>query len=254
MRLIISPAKKLDESLTASDLPVTQPIFLKQAEQLVKVLRTKDTLAIAELMHLSIKLADLNMHRFQAWHTPFSADNAKPAIYTFAGDVYQGLDAANLSEADTTFAQQHLRILSGLYGLLKPLDLMQPYRLEMGTRLATPQGNNLYAFWGTQISQALNAELDGKPLINLASSEYFKSIQRQGVQSPIITPIFKEKKNGHAKVVGIFAKKARGLMARFIVQHQLTDVEDIKGFDAEGYAYTPALSDATQWVFCRTQR
>ncbi|OIQ00331.1 MAG: hypothetical protein AUK35_04235 [Zetaproteobacteria bacterium CG2_30_46_52] len=251
MRIVISPAKKLDESTYDSVGNYTTPQFLKQAKVLIGELRQKDSFEITELMHLSMNLADLNTARFQKWHTPFKPENAKPAIFTFAGDVYQGLDSQSLSQEDISFAQTHLRILSGLYGVLRPLDLMQAYRLEMGTKLANPNGKNLYEFWGDKVTQNLNKELKGGTLINLASSEYFKSIQAKHIKGTIITPEFKEFKNGSHKVIGIFAKKARGLMARYIIQHQITEVEAIKDFAVDGYAFNPSLSNAKQWVFSR---
>jgi len=232
--------------------PYTQPEFLQQSQQLIDVLCEKDSFEVAELMKLSIKLADLNVGRYQQWTQPFTPTNAKQALFSFAGDVYQGLDAASLSHDDLSFAQEHLRILSGLYGLLKPLDLMQPYRLEMGTKLTTSQGKNLYAFWGNTITAQLNAELqDDDSCLNLASNEYFKSIQNKDIRCPIITPTFKENKGGAYKVVGIYAKRARGLMARYIIQNRITHAPDIKAFDIDGYAYNPSLSDAQQWVFSR---
>ncbi len=252
MRIIISPAKKLHEGKALPDYPATQPIFLPQSQQLIDILSMKDSFEIADLMKLSIKLADLNMQRYQSWHTPFTTDNAKQALFSFAGDVYQGLDAASLNAADIDFAQQHLRILSGLYGLLRPLDLMQPYRLEMGTKLANFKGSNLYDFWGDKLTQQLNQELNSTDtLINLASNEYFKAIKPKVLNASIITPTFKENKGGTYKVVGIYAKKARGLMSRFIIQHRITQVEDLKNFAVDGYSYNPSLSTSDNWVFSR---
>ena len=252
MRIIISPAKKLHEGTALPNYPTTQPIFLSQSQQLIDILSVKDIFEIADLMKLSIKLADLNMQRYQSWHTPFTKDNGKQALFSFAGDVYQGLDAASLSAADIDFAQQHLRILSGLYGLLRPLDLIQPYRLEMGTKLTNPKGNNLYDFWGDSLTQLLNQELSSTDtLINLASDEYFKAIKPKVLNASIITPVFKENKGGTYKVVGIYAKKARGLMSRFIIQHQMTQAEDLKNFAVDGYSYNPSLSTSNNWVFSR---
>jgi cytoplasmic iron level regulating protein YaaA (DUF328/UPF0246 family) len=252
MRIDISPAKKLNEGIALQDFPATQPLFLEKSQQLIDILSNKDSFEIAELMKLSMKLADLNMQRYQSWHTPFTENNAKQAIFSFAGDVYQGLDAQSLTSNDIHFAQDHLRMLSGLYGLLKPLDLMQAYRLEMGTKLSNPKGNNLYDFWRDTITRQLNQELgnDGT-LINLASNEYFKAIQPQALQADIITPSFKENKSGTHKVVGIYAKKARGLMSRFIIQNRITNVQDIKAFDLDGYTYNPNLSDSKTWAFIR---
>jgi len=252
MRIVISPAKKLNEGSALQTFPATEPMFLEQSQQLIDILSRKDSFEIAELMKLSIKLADLNVQRYQSWHTPFTPANAKQALFSFAGDVYQGLDAESLGVDDIEFAQHHLRILSGLYGLLRPLDLMQPYRLEMGTKLRNPKGNNLYDFWADIITAQLNQELDvSDTLINLASHEYFKSIQTKSLHASIITPAFKENKGGTYKVVGIYAKKARGLMSRFIIENRITNAEDIKAFDLEGYIYNNSLSDGHTWVFSR---
>jgi len=252
MQIIISPAKKLNEGTALPDFNCTQPQFLHESQQLIDTLQTKDSFEIAALMKLSMKLADLNTSRFQQWHIPFTTNNAKQALFTFAGDVYQGLDAASLSADDISFAQDHLRMLSGLYGLLKPLDLMQAYRLEMGTKLSNAKGNNLYDFWESSITDQLNKELgNGGTLINLASNEYSKVIQMKNIQGKVITPTFKENKNGTYKVVSFFAKKARGLMSRYIIQKRITIAEDIKAFDVDGYTYNPTLSDAKTWVFTR---
>ena len=252
MRIIISPAKKLNETKLPSSIEHSTSRFLEQSQQLIQILQEKDSFEIAELMKLSMKLADLNMQRFQQWHTPFTPDNAKQAIFSFAGDVYQGLDIETLSNDDIAFAQSHLRILSGLYGLLRPLDLMQPYRLEMGTKLPNPKGNNLYQFWGNTLTHALNDELKKDDvLINLASSEYSKSVQMKEIHCPVITPEFKEFKNGNYKVIGIHAKKARGLMTRFIIQNRITKPEAIKTFNLEGYQWNEGLSDLHNWVFTR---
>jgi len=252
MRIIISPAKKLNEGSPHIQASNSQPVFLPQAQELIDILREKDSFDIASMMKLSMNLADLNVNRFQQWQTPFTSNNAKQALFSFAGDVYQGLDVSTFSEDDLNFAQQHLRILSGLYGLLRPLDLMQPYRLEMGTKLATNKGNTLYDFWGSTITERLNTELETTDtLINLASQEYFKSVQSKHIHCPIITPIFKENKNGVYKVVGIYAKKARGLMARFIIQQRMHDAQDIKSFDYDGYTWNKSLSHQNNWVFTR---
>jgi len=252
MRIIISPAKKLNKGFALPDFKHTQPQFLQQSQLLINILQDKDSFEVSALMKLSMKLADLNTARFQQWHTPFTASNAKQALFTFAGDVYQGLDAASLSADDINFAQDHLRMLSGLYGLLKPLDLMQAYRLEMGTKLSNPKGNNLYDFWGTSITDQLNQELgNGGTLINLASNEYSKVIQMKNIQGKVLTPTFKENKDGNYKTIGIFAKKARGLMSRYIIQNRITDAEDIKAFDIDGYTYNPSLSDTKTWAFTR---
>ncbi|MDQ7004213.1 MAG: peroxide stress protein YaaA [Ghiorsea sp.] len=252
MRIIISPAKKLHADFARSGYRYTQPQYLEKSQELINILQKKDSFDLATLMKLSIKLADLNMHRFQNWHTPFTPDNAKQAIFSFAGDVYQGLNAETLTADNIKFAQNHLRILSGLYGLLRPLDLIQPYRLEMGTRLANDQGNNLYDFWGSQITEQLNHEChDNGILINLASNEYFKVIKPQLLRANIITPTFKENKAGTYKVIGIYAKKARGLMTRFIIQNQITNASDLKAFAMDGYIYNSNMSDTKTWIFSR---
>ncbi len=254
MLIVISPAKTLDYETP----PITQihskPDLLKQAQTLINILRNYSALDLAELMHLSMKLAELNFERYQAWKIPFTQKNAKQAALAMQGDVYTGLDAESLSEADLAFAQQNLRILSGLYGVLRPLDLMQAYRLEMGTKLPNEQGKDLYAFWGDKITQTLNkalAKQGDDVLINLASNEYFKAVRAKQLKGRIITPQFKEYKNGAYMVIGIFAKKARGLMSRHIIEHRLSEPEQIKGFDMNGYAFNQALSQENRWVFTR---
>ncbi len=201
-----------------------------------------------------MNLAELNFERYRGWHRPFTPDNAKQAILTMKGDVYTGLDAESFNAKDFSFAQKHLRILSGLYRILRPLDLMQPYRLEMGTRLENEAGRDLYAFWGEVITEALNKALKAQGddlLINLASNEYFKAIKPKRLNGRIITPAFKEFKNGSYRMIGVFAKKARGLMSRYIIQSRLNEPKAIKAFDADGYAFNPGLSTQTDWVFTR---
>ncbi|MDX8407357.1 MAG: peroxide stress protein YaaA, partial [Mariprofundaceae bacterium] len=252
MLLIVSPAKKLDIEKPAPLQTFSQPQYLDEAARLIGILRELDSFQIADLMKLSIKLADLNMARYQQWHTPFTADNSKQAIFAFQGDVYQGMDAASMSEDDIDFAQRHLRILSGLYGLLRPLDLMQAYRLEMGTRLNNPRGRDLYAFWGEIITEALNqalAEQGDNILINLASNEYFRAVHPSALKAEIITPQFKELRGDRYKIISFSAKKARGMMSRYIIKHHLQDPEAIKAFDADGYNYNPELSEGNNWVF-----
>jgi cytoplasmic iron level regulating protein YaaA (DUF328/UPF0246 family) len=207
-------------------------------------------------MNVSSAIADLNVERNKRWKTPFRPDNAKQALFAFRGDVYIGLDADSMNSDNIQFAQKHLRMLSGLYGLLRPLDLMQPYRLEMGSRLQTDRGNNLYQFWDTRISKALNTELKqtgSNVLLNLASNEYFKAIKPKSIRSQIITPVFKDYHQGSYQMIGFFAKKARGFMARHIIDEEINEVEDIKHFRREGYSYDPSLSDETEWVFTRKQ-
>ncbi|MBL1352286.1 MAG: peroxide stress protein YaaA [Zetaproteobacteria bacterium] len=254
MLIVISPAKKLDMTPLDSGFSTQNPELLSHSQDLMAILRDKDAFDIAELMKLSMPLADLNSQRFQDWHTPFHAGNAKQALWTFQGDVYQSLDAASFSSDDVHFAQQHLRILSGLYGLLRPLDWMQAYRLEMGTRLENSRGKDLYTFWGDMISASIQdalAQQGDDVLINLASQEYFKAIRSKVLQAYIITPSFKEWKNGQYKVIGIHAKRARGLMSRFIIQHQLQKPDELKAFNVQGYAWNAELSSPQEMVFTR---
>ena len=256
MLTVISPAKTLDyETPTVTDA-YTQPAHLTQSRKLVRRLRELSAPDLSSLMHVSDNLAQLNQQRFKQWKTPFKPENARQALFAFKGDVYIGLDAYSMTPQDVAFAQDHLRILSGLYGLLRPLDLMQPYRLEMGTRLDTEQGSNLYQFWNGRITQALNQELnqaDSKTLINLASGEYFKAIKPKMLKADIITPAFREYRDGEYKFIQFYAKKARGLMARYLIDNRVDDPEALKGFDYEGYSYNAALSDDNEWVFTRRQ-
>lgn len=256
MLIVISPAKKLDYDTPPKTKTATTPDYMEHSMELIQRLREFCSLDIAELMKLSLKLAELNFDRYEAFEPECTRDNAKQAILAFKGDVYQGLDAESFSAADFKFAQQHLRILSGLYGLLRPLDLMQPYRLEMGTRLATNRGKNLYEFWGDIITDGLNKQL-GKiksgTLVNLASNEYFKSVKPKNIAGEIITPQFKEYKNGDYKMIGIYAKRARGLMARYIIQNQLIKPEALKDFSEEGYSFNKRLSAGNSLVFTRKQ-
>jgi len=254
MLLIISPAKKLDFEKPSPYSEHSQPAMLEEAAGLIEILRDKDSFQIADLMKLSMNLADLNVARYQQWHIPFTPDNAKQAIFAFRGDVYQGMDADSFSCDDIDFAQKHLRILSGLFGLLRPLDLMQPYRLEMGTRLHNPRGRDLYAFWGDRITDALKEAVNQQGddiLINLASNEYFKSVNIKKINANIITPQFKERRGDSYKVISFNAKKARGQMARYIIEHQLSDPESLKGFNTDGYVFNDAISEGSTWVFSR---
>lgn len=256
MLLLISPAKALDESPAPTGLDLSQAEFLPQAEALMSVLKPLGPVDIQQLMGLSEKLAELNYERFQAWQVPFDAQVAKQALWLFKGDVYQGIDALTLDADAVTYCQTHLRILSGLYGLLKPLDAILPYRLEMGTALPTTKGKNLYAYWGDQLTQALNQQLaqqNSRWLVNLASNEYFKVIQPKQLQAEVITPQFKEWKNGRYKIISFYAKRARGLMARYAAVNQLTDPEELKYFDWEGYQFAADLSSEKDWVFTRKQ-
>jgi cytoplasmic iron level regulating protein YaaA (DUF328/UPF0246 family) len=254
MLIVISPAKTLDYETPPATKTHTKPAMLKQSQQLIDILRNYSALDLAELMKLSMKLAELNFERNHDWKPPFNSRNAKQAVLAMKGDVYTGLDAESLTQEDFDFAQQHLRILSGLYGVLKPLDLMQPYRLEMGTKLANPQGKDLYSFWGDTITRAINKALKAQGddiLINLASNEYYKSIKPKLVEGRIITPQFKEKKNDSYRTIGIFAKRARGLMSRHIIENRLQDPEAIKDFKTDGYRFSKQQSQGDQWVFVR---
>ena len=256
MLFVVSPAKNLDYESPLATQTFSQPELLSESEILMAECVKLSPAELSSLMGISDKLAGLNAARFGEWSTPFSADNARQAVLAFNGDVYTGLDAASLSEQDFAFAQSHMRILSGLYGLLKPLDLMQAYRLEMGTKLSNVRGKNLYEFWGTLITDKLNEALEQQGdnvLINLASTEYFKSVKKKQLSADIITPSFKDWKNGQYKMISFFAKKARGLMARYIIQNQLTEVEQLKRFDLAGYQYSEELSKGNDWVFTRKE-
>ena len=256
MLIVVSPAKTLDYETPSKTKISTIPDYLDDSQQLINRLRRFSSLDIADLMKVSKKIADLNFDRYEMWKKKFTDKNAKQAALAFKGDVYTGLDAESFSAADFKFAQKHFRILSGLYGLLRPLDLMQPYRLEMGTRLETDRGKNLYEFWGSSITQGLNNQLKktkSEYLINLASNEYFKSVKPLELNAEIITPEFKEYKNGEYKMIGIYAKKARGMLSRYIIQNQLSDPEDIKSFTEDGYKFSKQLSKGNKWVFTRKQ-
>jgi len=254
MLIIISPAKTLDYETPAKTKIFTQPDYLNDSEELISRLRQLSSLDISELMNVSINIADLNFDRYEAWNKEFNEENAKQAVLAFKGDVYTGLDAESFNRKDFSFAQKHLRILSGLYGLLRPLDLMQPYRLEMGTRLTTDRGKNLYEFWGSAITRGLSAQLkkiQSDYVINLASNEYFKAVKPKELDAHVITPAFKDYKDGKYKMIGVYAKKARGMLSRYIIKNQLTDPEDIKTFNEDGYAFDKKLSQDNVWVFSR---
>lgn len=257
MLIVLSPAKTLDyeSPLPAAferlDAALSRPAFVKEAELLVQQLRGFDAAAIAELMELSPALAALNVERFQAWRPRFTAKNSRAALLAFNGDVYEGLDARSLDEPALRWADEHLRILSGLYGLLRPLDRLQPYRLEMGRPLATSRGHNLYAFWGDQIATAIQRLGAGEPVVNLASQEYARAMLRPALQRPVIEPVFEEVRGGKAKVISFFAKRARGLMARYAIDQRLDQVDALRGFDLEGYRWQAPLSTAERWVFQR---
>ena len=252
MITLLSPAKALNFEGKALTSNATQPLFQKETEILVKKLKSLSPKQLGELMSLSSNLADLNYERYQKFSSEFTKKNAKQALFTFAGEVYKGLDAESLSQEDITFAQENIRILSGLYGVLRPLDLMQPYRLEMGTKLKVrPKQDNLYKFWGDSITNCLNEETQGKPIINLASNEYFKSVKPKKLNSEVITPTFKDFKNGTYKTIMVYAKHARGAMARYIVQNKLQDSEKLKAYNVDGYSFDEKLSEGNNWVFVR---
>lgn len=257
MLVVLSPAKNLDFESDLRTKEYSQPRLLDHAEQLVERCRQLSPQQLGSLMEISDKLAGLNAARFAEWQRPFKPENARPAIYAFDGDVYAGLAAEKLSDDAIAYAQEHLRILSGLYGVLRPLDLMQAYRLEMGTKLDTDRGNNLYAFWGKVITDMLNKDLDAiesDVLINLASNEYFSSVKVADLNARVITPVFKDEKNGEFKVISFWAKKARGMMARYIMTEQPQSVAELKNFKAAGYRYNAEQSDETELVFYRAER
>jgi uncharacterized protein len=250
MITILSPSKTLDFSGKTAGT-YTLPDFLENSQALITTLRKLTANDISKLMELSEKLSALNWQRYHDFTLPFTPQNARQAIYAFQGDVYEGLAVENFTAHDIKHAQSHLRIISGLYGLLRPLDLIQPYRLEMGTKLTTPKGKNLYKFWDDVITNKLNEELQGNPLINLASEEYFKAINTKLISSEIITPIFKEKKGNSYKIVSFYAKKARGMMAGYIIKNRIKNIAGIKDFSEDGYNFNKALSTATSLVFTR---
>ncbi|MPW19977.1 peroxide stress protein YaaA [Paraburkholderia sp. CNPSo 3157] len=256
MIIVLSPAKSLDYDTPPHVKKHTIPDFVDDAAELIGDLRRLSPQDIASLMDISDQLAHLNFQRYADWSPKFDASNSKQAVLAFNGDVYEGFDAKSLSASDLDYAQQHVRVLSGLYGLLRPLDLLQPYRLEMGTRFANQRGKDLYAFWGERITQALNRQLekkagDSRVLINCASTEYFRSVKPKLLAAPVVTPVFEDWKGGRYKVISFHAKRARGLMARFAVEHRLDAPEQLKGFDAEGYAFDADASNDSTYVFRR---
>lgn len=252
MKIVISPAKSLDYKTPLPTEQFTQPTFLGHSEKIQKTLKKKSDKALSELMHISDNLGQLNYQRNQEWQLPFTPQNARPALYAFKGTVYEGLAAYTLPIDKIDSIQNKLRILSGLYGLLKPLDLMQPYRLEMGTKLKLGTKDNLYKFWDDTLTLALNIEMQkDEVLVNLASQEYFKVLNTKVLKAKIITPIFKDFSKGKLKVVAFFAKKARGLMVRYIIDNNIENVSEIKNFNVVGYGYDANLSTENQWVFTR---
>ncbi len=255
MLLLLSPAKSLDYDTPLGAQPHTAPLFVKDSKVLIDVLRQQSPQQIAELMDLSDKLSALNVARYLAWSSRATEKNARQAALAFDGDVYGGLDARSLASDELAWAQDHLCILSGLYGVLRPLDLMQPYRLEMGTPLANPVGRNLYAFWGSRISDYLNTRLrsDASPVvINLASNEYFKAVDTRALKAQVVECVFQENKGGAYKIVSFFAKRARGLMARYATVNQLSHIDQLKDFDAEGYGFDAKASTPAKLVFRRS--
>ncbi|WP_340065281.1 peroxide stress protein YaaA [Ascidiimonas aurantiaca] len=253
MKIVISPAKSLNYESTLPTSQNSMPVFLEEAEKLNTVLRKKSPKALSGLMSISDKLADLNWKRNHEFSLPFTPENARPAVYAFNGDVYTGLDAYTVPKEKLNRLQDSLRILSGLYGVLKPLDLMQPYRLEMGTKLKVGRNNTLYDFWKKKITAHLNSELnEGELFINLASNEYFDAVDSKNLKVPVVTPVFKDFKNGKLKTISFFAKKARGMMVRFIIDTGAQTIEDLKGFDYEGYRYSEEHSvKENELVFVR---
>jgi len=257
MLVIISPAKTLDYTSPLATSRYTQPELLAQSSALIDVCRQLTPVDLSKLMGISDKLAGLNAARFAEWQPEFTPDNARQALLAFKGDVYSGLQAEDFSEDDFDFAQQHLRMLSGLYGLLRPLDLMQPYRLEMGTKLANPQGKDLYSFWGNLLTEKLNQALQAQGdevLINLASEEYFSAIKPALLQANLLKPVFLDQKNGKYKVISFYAKKARGLMSRFIIKNRLSRPEQLQDFNLDGYSFDASQSKGNELVFTRPER
>lgn len=252
MKILISPAKTLDYETPLPTQRHTQPAFLSQTRKVHKELRSKKPKELMDLMDISDKLADLNWQRNKSWKTPFTPENARPAMYAFNGDVYVGLDAYSIPSEKLDDIQARLRILSGLYGLLKPLDLIQPYRLEMGTQLPVGDQKNLYGFWKETLTKAINKEMKkGDLLVNLASNEYFSALDSKGLKGVVITPEFKDYKNGKLSMISFFAKKARGMMVRYIIDTGAETVDDLKGFDYDGYGFDANLSKGNTLVFTR---
>lgn len=252
MKLVLSPAKSLDFETALPTAIHTEPQFLKQSERLNKLLKKKSAKSLSKLMSISDTLGQLNYERNQSWELPFTTDNARPAVYAFNGDVYRGLDAYTIPENKLETLQNTVRILSGLYGVLKPTDLMQPYRLEMGTKMPVGVKKNLYEFWKKDITKALNEELEDDELfLNLASNEYFKAIDAKALKVPVVTANFKDFKNGEYKMISFFAKAARGMMARYIVDTNAKTIDDLKGFNYDGYNFSEPMSKANDLVFIR---
>lgn len=253
MLIVLSPAKRLDFTEPSHDVPATHRRFIDDTASLSRTARNQSQADLRRLMGISADLAKLNQARFKAFE-PDALDAGIQAAFAFDGDVYQGLDARTLDKAGLAFAQDHLRILSGLYGLLRPLDRIQPYRLEMGTRLKTRRGSSLYDFWGDRISKQLNADAEGQSdpgLVNLASQEYFGAVDARALKLPVVTPHFREEKDGESRIISFFAKKARGTMARFAIDERIETASDLKAFDRDGYRFQKAASTETDWIFTR---
>ena len=252
MKILLSPAKSLDFK---SELPTSKTssiCFEKEAQYLNSILKSKNPKELSDLMSISSKIADLNYERNHSWSLPFTKSNARQAVYAFSGDVYRGLDAYSIDESKIDFLQNSVRIISGLYGIIKPLDLIQPYRLEMGTKLAFDSNKNLYDFWRKKITEQLNLELyDNEPILNLASNEYFKAIDSKVIKSDVYTANFKQFKNGEFKTIAIFSKKARGMMTRFIIDNNISEMTEIKAFDYDGYMFHEKLSTEKELIFTR---
>ncbi len=256
MIITLSPSKGQDFEAPVPAVATTTPAMLEDSMLLIRELREYSPEQIRQLMEVSENIANLNVRRYQDFSLPFTTDNARPALFAFKGDVYRGIPVETYGKEDLDFAQGHLRILSGLYGCLRPLDLIQPYRLEMKTRLKNPRGENLYQFWGERITRCLNEELQHQQeptLVNLASNEYFKAVKPKLLEGRLLQVNFKEVKNGKARVIAVFAKRARGMMADYVIRNRIEEAEALKGFDREGYRYSAGDSDETQWTFVRPQ-
>ena len=252
MKILLSPAKSLDYKSDLPTLKTSEGCFLNEAQYLNNILKEKSPKELSELMNISSSLGELNYQRNNSWSLPFSSKNARQSIYAFSGDVYRGLDSYTIDEDKIDFMQNSVRIISGLYGLLKPLDLIQPYRLEMGTKMPVDDNKNLYEYWRQKITSQLNKELaDDEPVLNLASNEYFKAIDSKVVKTDIYTANFKQLKNGEYKTIAIFSKKARGMMTRFIIDHNITDINDLKSFNYDGYMFHESLSSKNEFIFTR---
>lgn len=257
MLAIISPAKTLDFETKIDGFEFSQPTLTDYSQELINICKQLSPADVSSLMSISDKLAALNVARFTEWQSEHNQQNAKPALFAFKGDVYTGLDAENLTKEQVEYAQKHLRMLSGLYGLLRPLDLMQPYRLEMGTKLTNPKGKDLYAFWGNIITEKLQQAIDEQEdsvLVNLASDEYFNAVKAKNLKATIIKPVFLDEKNGKYKVISFYAKKARGMMVRFILEQQPTKIEQLKTFNYAGYWFDEESSNETELVFKREEQ